>query len=71
MEHALRRQLGKKAKAIELNLAALEAGVAYAGEHLVKRDPYWVERMDKTAGMILVEGNAAGGAGLHDGRGHR
>src|SRR5919112_2744766 len=41
MEHALRRQLGKKTKAIELNLAALEAGFAYAGEHLVKRDPFW------------------------------
>jgi 2-oxoglutarate ferredoxin oxidoreductase subunit alpha len=32
-----RRQLGKKTKAIELNLAALEAGFAFAGEHLVKR----------------------------------
>src|SRR6476660_2741042 len=58
MEHALRRQLGKKTKAIELNLAALEAGFAFAGEHLVKRDPYRIERMNKTAGMILVEGNA-------------
>ena len=48
MEHALRRQLGKKLKAIELNLAALEAGFAYAAEHLAKRDPYWIEPMDKT-----------------------
>ncbi len=63
MEHALRRQLGKKTKAIELNLAALEAGAAFAGEHLVKRDPYWVERLNKTAGMILVEGNAAAAMG--------
>ena len=30
MEHALRRQLGKKTKAIELNIAALEAGFAFA-----------------------------------------
>src|SRR4026207_2454345 len=29
MEHALRKQMGKKLKAIELNLAALEAGSAY------------------------------------------
>src|SRR3954471_9282434 len=63
MEHALRRQLGKKTKAIELNLAALEAGSAFAQEHLVKRDPYWVERMNETAGMILVEGNAAAAVG--------
>ena len=61
--HALRRQLGKKTKAIELNLAALEAGFAFAGEHLVKRDPYRIERMNKTAGMILVEGNAAAAMG--------
>ena len=71
MEHALKRQMGKKLKAIELNMAALEAGSAYAAQHLTKRDPYWVEPMDKTAGMILVEGNAAGGARLHDGRRHR
>ena len=63
MEHALRRQLGKKTKAIELNLAALEAGSAFAQEHLGKRDPYWVERMNETAGMILVEGNAAAAMG--------
>ncbi len=63
MEHALRRQLGKKTKAIELNLAALHAGFAYAEQHLTKQDPYWVERADKTAGMILIEGNAAAAIG--------
>jgi 2-oxoglutarate ferredoxin oxidoreductase subunit alpha len=63
MEHALRRQLGKKVKAIELNLAALEAGDRYAAQHLVKRDPYWIEPADRTAGMILVEGNVAGALG--------
>src|SRR6476620_565901 len=63
MEHALRRQLGKKTKAIELNLAALEAGFSFAGEHLVKQDPYQIERMNKTAEMILVEGNAAAALG--------
>src|SRR5687767_14788368 len=63
MEHALRRQLGKKTKAIELNLAALHAGSAFAEEHLVKRDPFWVEPMNETAGMIRVEGNAAAAMG--------
>jgi 2-oxoglutarate ferredoxin oxidoreductase subunit alpha len=59
MEQALRKQLGTKTKAIELNLGALHAGFAYAEQNLTKLDPYWVERMDKTADMILVEGNAA------------
>jgi 2-oxoglutarate ferredoxin oxidoreductase subunit alpha len=63
MEHALKRQLGKKQKAIELNMAALEAGFGYAEQHLPKRDPYWVEPMDKTAGKILIEGNAAAALG--------
>jgi len=63
MEHALRRQMGKKLKAVELNLAALEAGDKYAADHLVKRDPFWVEPLDRTSGMILVEGNVAGALG--------
>ena len=63
MEHALRKQMGKKLKAIELNLAALEAGAAYTAEHLTKQDPYWIEPMDKTRGMILVEGNEAAAFG--------
>jgi 2-oxoglutarate ferredoxin oxidoreductase subunit alpha len=63
MEHALRKQLGKKLKAIELNLAALEAGSAYAAANLPKQDPYWIEPMDRTAGTILIEGNAAAAFG--------
>jgi 2-oxoglutarate/2-oxoacid ferredoxin oxidoreductase subunit alpha len=63
MEHALKRQLGKKQKAIDLNMGALEAGFAYAEQHLPKRDPYWTEPLDKTKGMILVEGNAAAALG--------
>jgi 2-oxoglutarate ferredoxin oxidoreductase subunit alpha len=63
MEHALRKQMGKKLKAIELNLAALEAGAAYTAAHLAKQDPYWIEPMDKTRGMILVEGNEAAAFG--------
>lgn len=63
MEKALTRQLGKKPKALELNLAALRAGKAYAAQHLTKRDPYRVERLNKTAGQILVEGNSAAAMG--------
>jgi 2-oxoglutarate ferredoxin oxidoreductase subunit alpha len=63
MEQALAKQLGKKLKAIELNLGALKAGFEYAEKNLPKQDPYWVEQMDRTTGMILVEGNAAGALG--------
>ena len=63
MEHALRRQLGKKLKAVELNLGALKAGFEFAEQHLTKQDPYAVERMNETAGQILIEGNAAAALG--------
>jgi 2-oxoglutarate ferredoxin oxidoreductase subunit alpha len=63
MEHALKRQLGKKARAIELNIAALQAGFEFAQQHLVKHDPYYAERMDGTADMVLIEGNSAAALG--------
>jgi 2-oxoglutarate ferredoxin oxidoreductase subunit alpha len=59
MEKALNRQLGRKAKAVALNQAALAAGYAYAEQRLPKRDGLRVERMDKTRGKILIEANAA------------
>lgn len=59
MEIALGKQLGRKAKAIALNQAALKVGFEYADAHLPKRDPFRVERMDETGGKILIEANAA------------
>ena len=63
MEKALRKQLGRKQKAIELNMAALKGGYDYAEANLQKRDPFVIEPMDKTAGKILIEGNAAAAIG--------
>ena len=63
MERAVRRQLGKKTKAIELNLGALQAGFDFAAAHLVKQDPFVIEPMDRTSGMVLIEGNAAAALG--------
>src|SRR3954447_18145650 len=63
MEKALARQLGKKAKAVTLNAGALKAGYDYADANFTKQDPYVIEPMDKTAGKILIEGNAAAAIG--------
>jgi 2-oxoglutarate ferredoxin oxidoreductase subunit alpha len=63
MEKALRKQLGKKQKAIELNMSALQAGYEYAEATFTKQDPFVVEPMNKTQGMILIEGNAAAAIG--------
>src|SRR5215470_1351860 len=59
MEKALAKQLGKKAKAVTLNQAALKAGWDYAEANLPKRDPFTIEPMNETTGKILIEGNAA------------
>jgi len=63
MEKALRKQLGKKLKAIELNMSALKAGYDFAEASLPKQDPFVVQPMNKTQGMILIEGNAAAAIG--------
>ena len=63
MEKALSKQLGKKPKAMALNWGALQAGHKYASENFKPSEKYKIERMDKTAGKILVEGNAAAAMG--------
>ncbi len=63
MEKALGKQMGRKAKAVALNTSALKAGWDYAEAHFTKRDPFYIERMNETAGKILIEGNAAAAIG--------
>jgi 2-oxoglutarate ferredoxin oxidoreductase subunit alpha len=63
MEKALGKQLGKKPKAMQLNMGALEGGQKWAAEHLERKHTYRVQRMHKTDGQILVEGNAAAAMG--------
>src|SRR3954469_6852658 len=54
MEKALNKQLGKKGKAVALNSGALKAGWDYAEQNFTKQDPYYIERMNETAGKILI-----------------
>ena len=63
MDKALDKQLGRKPKAVTLNQGALEVGCTYAAENLEKRDPLVIEPMEKTSGLILIEGNAAAAIG--------
>ncbi|MCL4402758.1 MAG: 2-oxoacid:acceptor oxidoreductase subunit alpha [Acidobacteria bacterium] len=60
IRHALVKQFGKrKAKAADLNWNAAQAGYEYAARNLPKTDPFRVERMNATAGKIIIDGNAA------------
>src|ERR1700690_3943315 len=63
VEKAIRKQFSKKVKAANLNLAAVQAGFDFAAANLPKRDPYFIQRMDKTTGKIIVDGNSAAALG--------
>jgi 2-oxoglutarate ferredoxin oxidoreductase subunit alpha len=63
VEKAIRKQFAKKVKAANLNLAAVVAGYEYAKANLPKQDPYFIQKMDKTTGKIIIDGNSAGALG--------
>ncbi len=64
VRQALVKQFGpRKAKAAELNWGAVQAGYEWAAKTLVKTDPCAVERMNQTAGKIIIDGNAAAALG--------
>jgi 2-oxoglutarate ferredoxin oxidoreductase subunit alpha len=58
-EKAINLQFEGKARAVELNTAALRAGMDYAKRNLRKRDNLFIERRDLTRGKILIDGNTA------------
>jgi 2-oxoglutarate/2-oxoacid ferredoxin oxidoreductase subunit alpha len=63
VEKAIRKQFATKAKAATLNLAAAKAGYDYSAANLKKLDPFYIARMDKTKGKIIVDGNSAAALG--------
>jgi 2-oxoglutarate ferredoxin oxidoreductase subunit alpha len=63
VESGLRKQFAKKQKVFDLNFGAVKAGFDYAQEKFTKNDPYFIERMNQTAGKIVVDGNSACGMG--------
>ena len=63
VEKAIRKQFSAKPKAANLNFAAAQAGFDYASTSLTKRGAFVIERMDKTAGKIIIDGNSAAALG--------
>lgn len=63
IHEALSFYLGGKQKAIDLNYNVVLASAEWTRENLPKHDPYRVERMNQTEGMILIDGNTAGALG--------
>jgi 2-oxoglutarate ferredoxin oxidoreductase subunit alpha len=53
----------RKAKAVESNMAMVEAAAAWARQNLVKADPFVVQRDRQTEGKIMIDGNTAAALG--------
>jgi 2-oxoglutarate ferredoxin oxidoreductase subunit alpha len=63
IESALMFHFKGKEKPVKLNMAVIEASMKYAEEKLKKTDHFSVQRMDKTKGLIMLDGNTAAALG--------
>lgn len=52
-----------KQKPIDLNFNVIKAAAEWAKTNLEKKDPYFIEPMDKTSGLIMADGNTAAAIG--------
>jgi 2-oxoglutarate/2-oxoacid ferredoxin oxidoreductase subunit alpha len=59
----LMKTFGGKQKVVDSNLNIAKAAFDWCTANITKSDPYRVERMNATEGLILVDGNTAGALG--------
>jgi 2-oxoglutarate ferredoxin oxidoreductase subunit alpha len=52
-----------KQKPIDMNFNTVKAGAEWAKANLEKKDPYFIEPMNKTDGLIMSDGNTAAAIG--------
>ena len=63
IKDALTHHFKGKAKAVTLNFGVVEAAAAYTRENMTEAVPFRVERMNGTAGRLLIDGNSAAALG--------
>ena len=63
IEAALVFHFGGKRKAIDLNLNVVKVACEWSQANLTKTDPFRVERMTRTEGTFLIDGNTAAALG--------
>ncbi len=63
IERAISEHFGGKQKPIDLNFGVVKAAVEYTRQNITKRDSFRVQRANKTAGKILINGNSAAAMG--------
>jgi len=59
----LEQSFARKPKLVEANQQAIRMGFDYAMQHFQCPLPFRVEAMDKTADMVMIDGNTAAGLG--------
>jgi 2-oxoglutarate/2-oxoacid ferredoxin oxidoreductase subunit alpha len=60
---AVNKQFKGKKKAVDLNVLAIDKGREYARSNLERQSRFRIERMHKTAGKIIIDGNSAAAIG--------
>ena len=60
---AITKQFKGKTKAIEPNVQSIDKGMQFAKANLPRQNKWRVERMNATAGKIIIDGNAAAAIG--------
>ena len=63
VRYALEFHFKGKKTPVESNFGVVKSAYDWAAENLEKKDPYRVERMNKTEGMIMSDGNVAAALG--------
>lgn len=63
VEEALGAQFDYRQKLVESNMQVVRRAHAWATENLHKQDPFRLEPMNKTEGLIIMTGNEAGALG--------
>lgn len=63
MEAALMHHFKGKQKPVDSNMKVVRTSIEWAQANLTKTDPFRVERIDKTKGLIMIDGNTAGALG--------
>jgi 2-oxoglutarate ferredoxin oxidoreductase subunit alpha len=59
----LNESFAKKPALVEANMKAVQLGYDYAKQHLPCPLPLRIQRMDKTRGSVMIDGNTAAGLG--------
>ena len=63
IDEALDFHFNGRRKLVDSNMAVVTEAYNWAADNLTKTDPYWVEPMDETNGMIMMTGNEAAALG--------